>query len=168
MSAAGRRFLILVLCLAAAAVLIVGAAALGPEPYQKPPSAPVARVRVAIPATPSPPTSPSTSIARPPVVPSGFWTDYVLVDSVVDGHTLVVHSTRQQGRPQYTLATDENTILNPPDGIFGPAPGIRAGSWFYFTGVVEEGVAPLPTRVRVSRLFQFASPPDGLAPPGVK
>jgi hypothetical protein len=108
------------------------------------------------------------SAAHTPGVPAGFWTDYVLVDSVVDDHTLIVHSTRQQDHAQYRLVTDEDTILNPPDGIFGPAPGIHAGSWFYFTGVIQNGVAPLPTSVRVLRLFQFGSPPGGLAPPGVK
>jgi hypothetical protein len=166
MSAAGRRFLILVLCLAAAAVLVVGAS-LVPESDQELSSAPVATVR-ASPATPSPTTSPGSSVTQPPSVPAGFWTDYVVVDSVVDEHTLIVHSTRHQGRPQYTLVTDENTILNPPDGVFGPAPGIHARSWFYYTGVVEDGVPPFPTRVRALRLLQFASPADGLAPPGVE
>jgi hypothetical protein len=158
------RNIFLAVCLVACAVAIPGAS-LAASTQREPDPASAALVRH---VAPTPSTEPlAVTSTQPLVTSSNPWTDYVLVDAVVDAHTLMVHSTREEGHPKYAIVTDENTILNPPDGLFGPAPGIRAGSWFYFTGVMEAGTAAAPTSVRALRLFQFSSPAGGLAPPGV-
>jgi hypothetical protein len=94
-------------------------------------------------------------------VPANFWTDYVVVDAE-NGATLTVHSTRGPGHSHatYEVAAGQNTILEPddPSQPFAPSPGVQVGMRFYFTGTVEAGSAPTPTRVEALRIFLLRVP----------
>src|SRR3954470_9594107 len=84
MSADSRRSVLLALCLAGSAALIVGGS-LAPEQSHGSGPAGVATARAVAARPIAPPTtSPAVSTTQPPVIPASFWTDYVLIDSVVD------------------------------------------------------------------------------------
>ena len=91
-------------------------------------------------AHPGQTASPVPATAASRTIPPNFWTDYVQVDAI-DGNTLRIHSTRHPDvTPPYDIVTDESTILQPAEGIFGPSPGIGPGTRLYFTGLVESGL----------------------------